>query len=389
MNWLDIVLLAVVALAAVHGLRLGAAIQVLSFGGFWLGLFLGIVIAPHLAHLANSPGGKSLIAIVVAFGMAGLVGGAGRYLGAVGGQTLRKFRLGAVDSALGVGVAVVATLFAIWLVASMMVQSRVTTLASGIQHSRIVRALDSVLPSVPTVFGRFETFLNAEGFPIVFAGIPPQLAGPVTLPTNAAVRAAVLSGAPSTVQIVGQGCGVIQEGSGFVVSPGIVVTNAHVVAGIRHPMVLDRAGRYPATAIQFDPELDIAVLQVPGLTDPSLRLDPALVPRGTQGVVMGYPGGGPFTYGPAGVAAAFDATGYDIYGTSQTTREVYQLDAVVRPGNSGGPLVEPNGEVVGVVFARSTTDSQIGYALATPAVIADVQRAESTMTPTGTGSCAE
>jgi S1-C subfamily serine protease len=209
----------------------------------------------------------------------------------------------------------------------------------------------------------------------------------VSLPPPGAVGAAVMAVGPSTVQIAGEGCGVIQEGSGFVVAPDYVVTNAHVVAGIAHPTVLDSRGRHIAIPTLFDPRLDIAVLYVPGLGDPPVHIDDALVGRGTTGAIMGYPEGGPFAYGAAAVEAVFDATGLDIYGNAETVRTVYQLAAVVEPGNSGGPLVEPNGEVVGVVFARSTTSSDVGYALAMPKVVADIDAGDSTTTPTSTQGC--
>ncbi len=388
MNWVDILLLVLVAVSAVHGLRLGAAVQVLSFGGFWLGLLVGALLVPPLAALVHSHLTKSIIVVVVLFGPAMLLGGAGRYLGARSGLALRRIKLGPLDSTLGVGVAVIATLLAAWLAANLLVNSRFTTLDAAVSQSRIIRTLDSVIPFRPSIiFSRIEGFLTSEGFPVVFSGIPPQTAGPVALPTNAAIRSAVVDAGPSTVQIVGQGCGVIQEGSGFVVAPGIVVTNAHVVAGIKHPVVIDQSGRHATVTILYDPRLDVAVLRVPGLADPSLRLDSSLVARGTQAVWLGYPGGGPFTYGPAGVMAAFDATGLDIYGNAQVTREIYELDAIIRPGNSGGPLVLPDGEVVGVVFARSTTNSNVGYALSSPAVLSEVQKAETSGSPTSDGAC--
>ena len=133
----------------------------------------------------------------------------------------------------------------------------------------------------------------------------------------------------------------------------------------------------------------MAVLRVPGLTDPVLRVDTQDVGRGATGAVLGYPEGGPFTYGAAGVEAAFEATGLDIYGRNSVTRYVYQLAAVVRPGNSGGPLVESDGTVIGMVFARSTADPNVGYALATPAVLSDVHRGEvqPANQPVGTGDC--
>ena len=394
MNWIDYALLVLVALSAVHGLRLGAAMQVLSFGGFWLGLFAGALLVPSVAGLAHTSTGKAVLALVVLIGMATVVGGLGRYLGARSSRALQRVHLGPLDAAFGVAVAVAATLAATWLVASVLADSRYTSLDRAVQQSRIVRALDDVLPPIPTVFSGVQRFLSQNGFPFVFAGLPPQVAAPVNLPSDLDERDAVVRAAPSTVQIAGAGCGVIQEGSGFVVAPDTVVTNAHVVAGIPDPMVIDTKARYPATAVVFDPRLDLAVLRVPGLTDPALPLDVTTVGRGTTGVVLGFPGGGPFQFGKAGVAAQFNAVGLDIYGNAETTRSIYQLDAVVRPGNSGGPLVasgDPgiaNGTVIGVVFARSTTDSDVGYALAMPAVAADIARAEASHATVGTGACA-
>lgn len=390
MNWVDWVLLVLVAVAGIHGLRLGAAMQVLSFGGFWLGLFFGALIAPFILLHLHSTLSKTIVAAVVMFGMAGLVGGLGRVLGNHSSVMLRRVRLGPLDSGFGAVVAVVATLVAAWLVASIVVNSRYTSFDAALRDSRILRAMDSIMPSPPGVFARIESFLATEGFPVVFTGLPPQAVGPVSLPGNATVATAVLSVGPSTVQVVGEGCGVIQEGSGFVVAPGYVVTNAHVVAGIPHPSVLDTHGRYAAYPMLFDPELDIAVLWVPGLTDPPVHLDDALVGRGASGAFMGYPEGGPFKSEPAAVEAVFEATGLDIYGNAQTVRTVYQLSATVEPGNSGGPLVEePGNKVVGVIFARSTTDTDVGYALAMPKVIDDIRYGEAhpTSQPVSTEGC--
>jgi S1-C subfamily serine protease len=394
MNWVDYLLLALVAVSGFRGLRLGAASQVLSFGGFCLGLFLGALVVPPLVGRVKGDA-RSAIVLGVVFGAAFLLGGVGRLLGARFSSTLRRVHLGTVDSAAGVAVAVVATLVAAWLVGSFLANSRFTTLDAAVDQSRILHAMDRILPPVPSVFSRVESFLDSEGFPIVFAGLPPEAAPPVNLPSNLAVRATVLKAMRSTVQIVGAGCGVIQEGSGFVVSPGMVVTNAHVVAGVAHPVVIDGVGHHAATAVLFDPRLDLAVLRVPGLNDPALPVDTNVVDRGTTGVVLGYPEGGPFDYRPAAVAASFMATGLDIYGKTQTLREVYQISAVVQPGNSGGPLVSsgdgsrdiPDGTVMGVVFARSTINPDVGYALAMEAVEADVHRVGPSSSPVGTGAC--
>jgi S1-C subfamily serine protease len=392
-NWVDWVLLVLVALSGIHGLRLGAAMQVLSFGGFWIGLFVGALMAPPLANLASGVG-KTVVALVVVFGMATVVGGLGRLLGTKSSNALQRLRLGPIDAAFGVVVAVVATLIATWLVASLLTNSRYTRLDEALQKSRIVRALDNVLPPVPSLFARIEGFLAQEHFPVVFSGLPPQTATPVAPPSNLAIRSAVIKAENSVVQVAGSGCGVIQEGSGFVVAPQLVVTNAHVVAGITHPLVIDTTGQHAVVPVLFDPQLDLAVLRVPGLTDPPLPTDNALLGRGTGGVVLGYPGGRGFTYGGAGIAAEFPATGLDIYGRSSTRRDIYELDAVVEPGNSGGPLVASgdapgiaDGTVIGVVFARSTVNPNVGYALAMPAVLNDVNTARFSASPVAIGGC--
>jgi S1-C subfamily serine protease len=171
-----------------------------------------------------------------------------------------------------------------------------------------------------------------------------------------------------------------------VVAPDLVVTNAHVVAGIPHPTVDDRTGIHDTTVVYFDPSYDLAVLRT-DVTEPPLSLDAQTVPRSTQAAILGYPEGGPFAFGPAGVMAEFQAQGRDIYGQGLTVRDVYEIDAQVRPGNSGGPLVLPNGTVIGVVFSRSTTSGTVGYALASPGVVTRVHQAESSTTPVGTGGC--
>jgi len=394
MNWVDLVLLVVVALSAVHGMRLGATMQIFSFGGFWLGLFLGAVLAPYVIDLVRGSQARTFVAIVVVFGTAGVLSTVGRFLGARSSHALRRVRLGPLDATLGVAVGVVATLFIAWFAAILIENSSYTSLNAAVQRSRIVRAMDDILPKPPVILSRVKSFLESEGFPVVFAGLAPQASAPVALPADAQVRRAVVLSGPSTLQVEGEGCGFIQEGSSFVVAPDLLVTNAHVVAGVRHVMVIDGGRSRAATPILFDPELDLAVLRVPGLAEAPLAVDRQFLGRGTSGVVLGYPEGGPFAYSPAGITDAFVATGLDIYGRATTDRDVYELDANVLPGNSGGPLVAsgdgpglPNGTVIGLVFARSTTNSGVGYALAMGPVMDEVSRVEGSTTVVSTGNC--
>ncbi len=386
-NVIDLVVLAVVVLAAIQGLRLGAIVQVLSFGGFVMGLYLGALLASVTVTWAHGESSRSVVALVTLLGVAAVCGTVGRIVGNLAFSRVHRGITGAVDSALGVVVAVAASLLVAWLLANTFVNSSSLKLNATIDQSRIIRSLDSVLPAPPSVFSRVQSFLSAEGFPPVFAQLAPDSAGPVALPGSAQLQQAVARDGASTVKILGDGCGQIQEGSGFVVAPGIVVTNAHVVAGIDHPMVQDANGLHSTSVLSFDSSYDLAVMRVDGLDERPLQLDPDQVSRGVQAAVLGYPGGGSFTAVPAGVLAEFEAEGRDIYGQGLTLRNVYEIQALVRPGNSGGPLVQPDGDVIGVVFSRSTTNNEIGYALTSPGVLSRVLQAESTTKTVGTGAC--
>jgi S1-C subfamily serine protease len=191
----------------------------------------------------------------------------------------------------------------------------------------------------------------------------------------------------STVKIEGTGCGGVLDGSGFVAGKDLVVTNAHVVAGVRSPSVIDTTGRHSAVVVGFNPKFDIAVLRVSGLAGEPLAFTKADAEREATGAVLGYPGGGPFTSGGAAVRTSLPAVGRDIYGQGLVTRTVYELQARVRPGNSGGPFVLASGEVAGVVFARSVSDDNIGYALAASEVTPLLTEAANQTRSLSTGAC--
>jgi S1-C subfamily serine protease len=200
------------------------------------------------------------------------------------------------------------------------------------------------------------------------------------------VRDAAGAAARSTVELVGAGCGGELVGSGWVAAPDLVVTNAHVVAGIAAPFVRDADGTHRAVPVLFDPDTDIAILRVGGLAGPPLAVASTDPGRGAVGAVLGYPGGGPLTVGSAAVRGVSVAEGRDIYGSGLTRRTVLELQADVRPGNSGGPFVLPDGRVGGMVFASSLRTSGIGYALAASELRHDLARAGTR--PIATGACA-
>lgn len=385
---MDLFIIVVLVLAAAHGVTQGAALQVLSFGGFWVGLLIGAALAPVFSGLVDSTFGTAFISLMTFLGFA-LVGGAiGRYAGTHAWGALQRRRLGGADAAVGAVVAVLAALAAVWLVAILLSAGPTQNVSRAVNESAVVRALTERLPPAPSVFSRLQAFISQTPFPRVFEGLEPIPAGPVDIPGDPIVQAAVSAAGASTVRVSGFGCGGIQTGSGFVAAPGLVVTNAHVIAGIGQPIVEDRNGSHRAVPVLFDPQLDIAVLRTTNLSGGPLPILRADVARGQGGAVLGFPGGGGFTGGPAAVLREFSAIGRDIYGRSITRRNVYQLQASVRQGNSGGPFVREDGTVLGMVFAASTSDPSIGYALTSVEVAPRVDEASARTGAADTGPCA-
>ena len=387
MNVVDVVLVVVAVAAAFQGFRVGAVVQVCAIIGFFAGLYLGALLASVTVRWAHDPTTRTVVALTTMVGIAFALGMTGRILGGILVERVRPGVARSADAALGTVVAVAAALVTFWLLASTLVNSSSAALDTAILQSRVINSLDHVLPNPPSVFSHAQGFLTAEGFPPVFAALAPASARPVPLPSDSALRPAVSVAGPSTVKVEGYGCGVIQEGSGFVAAPGLVVTNAHVVAGVAQPLVQAGSRITASQVLLFDPSFDLAVLRVPGLTAKPLPLDPGTVGRGTPAAVLGYPQGGPFTVDAAGVMALFEAQGRDIYGRGLTLRNVYEIDARVEPGNSGGPLVLADGQVIGVVFSRSLSDASVGYALTSPDVLTRVVAAVHVTRPVGTGAC--
>jgi S1-C subfamily serine protease len=391
-DWVDLLIIGLMVLAAVHGLRLGALVQILTFSGFFLGLLFGaLVLVPILRTGHPDDFTRSVIVVSLVIFSACLFGYAGRVLGTWSNVTVRRHHLGNVDAVLGVGVAVVAVLLSVWLVAALISSpnSRFTSLDAAVARSDILHSIDKILPQAPSIFNDLQTFLNDQGFPQVFSSLTPPSTPPVSTPTTAETRALANPALFSTVKVLGTACSNEQEGSGFVVGPGLVATNAHVVAGEGNgsTQVLVDNDAYDATTVYFDPSFDLAVLRTDAPLGPALAISPDLVGRGTQAAILGYPEDGPLSVGPAGVQQEITAIGKDIYNNGSVTRGVYALDANVLPGNSGGPLLGPGGQVIGVVFSRSTVYPDVGYALTSPGVLSRVQQAAQHRTAVGTGPC--
>ena len=388
MNALDLLLLVLVALSGVAGYRRGFTLQAFGFGGLLIGLVAGALLAPLIGGVVDGPNARAGIAVLVLL-MAGALGNAAGWFVGVRARDRASSKFGRADSVAGSAVAVVASLLAIWFLALNLVNGPFPAVASEIRGSAVVRTLDAALPQPPSLLAQVRRLFNRFGFPDVFSGIPPLPAEPVSPPTQEEARAAGEAAASSTVQVIGPACDVIQEGSGFVAAEGYVVTNAHVVAGMDDPEVRSAVGgSTDATTVLFDPDLDLAILSVADTPGPPLPLATELLERGAPGAVLGYPEGGPLDVRRAAVRRTFaNVVGLDIYGHGEVDRQVLELQTLVRPGNSGGPFVLPDGRVAGVVFAASSSDEDVGYAIAATEVDDPLLSAIGLTTPVDSGPC--
>jgi S1-C subfamily serine protease len=390
MNLVDLAIILFALGSLARGYTIGLVRQAGSTIGFIIGLFIGSWIgAIIVGHLTTSIS-KSLVSLAAV-----LIGGflfmsVGEALGIRLKQRLVRIEsLDTFDGGLGSVMAVATLLFAIWLGASILVLGPVNGLQQSLRNSRILSALDARLPPATKLLGSLNKLVDPNGFPQVFRGLEPNPNTSGTVPSLGSLNPVVAAARPSVVKVEGTGCGGIVEGSGFVIRSDEIVTNAHVVAGVPSPKVIDANGIHNTRVIWFDPNVDIAVLQVSNLAGKPLVLTSAEQPSNTPGVVLGYPGGGNFDAQPAAVINHFAAYGRNIYGQSSTTRDVYSLHAKVIPGNSGGPLVGTDGTVLGIVFATSTAYNNVGYALTGHQVAGELQTAERSNTTYSTGSCSE
>jgi len=390
-NYVDLIVILLVVISVIEGVRKGGSVQLFNYAGLALGLGIGALLASPAAKLVspNNPIGRTVVSTVVLFGSAMLMAAAGRVIGSRIAAGLNRARLGPADAAAGAGISFISTLVVVWLMAGMLSNVPIEKVSQGIQGSKVIQALNHTFPPTPSVFSRIRQVLASAGFPQVFAELEPAPDAQVPLPSDAQLRAAVEAAGASTLKVSGIGCGGTLSGSGFVVAPGLLMTNAHVVAGIAKPQVLTPRGFLAATPMVFDSSTDVAVLKVKGLAAKPLQLSTATAPRGQSGAVLGYPGGGPFKVVPAAIIDQIPALGRDIYGRKLASREVYRLKAEVRPGNSGGPLVTSTGSVLGVVFSASAVKPDIGYALTAKQVAPKIAEAGRAQAPVDTGPCAE
>ncbi|MFG6445244.1 MarP family serine protease [Microbacterium sp. P06] len=368
----DVVLIVLLVASALVGFRRGLLASV----GLFAGIALGAVAAYWVMPLVSSWIPEAIWRAPAVVGVGILLLFVGAAVGSGIGRAMRRgvdrIKLRVPERLLGGLVSFAAAALAVSFLGGALVSTGTPIISSALASSTVLRTIDGVTPPpVRATLAELRGSVFGDGLPTLG-----QLLEPAFVPTAPAVALddpALTAAAQSVAKITGvaYACGITASGTGFAVAPDRVVTNAHVVAGVAQPVV-ELPGR-PAREgriVYFDPIDDLAVIAVDDLDAAPLTVVPTLA-VGAAAVVQGYPHGGPFTSGTAQVVSVGSPNVPDIYDSSSAARDIYALAAVVRPGNSGGPLLTPSGEVAGVVFARSDSDDDVGYAM-TPVELAPV-----------------
>ncbi|MDT5124527.1 MAG: hypothetical protein QOG79_1054 [Mycobacterium sp.] len=389
-QWLDLAVLAVAFVAAVSGWRSGALGSLLALIGVVLGLVAGVLLAPHVVTYVSGPRTQLFATLFLILGLVVIGEIAGVVLGRAVRGAIRNVSVRTFDSVIGVGLQLVAVLVAAWLLGSLLTSADQPNLAAAVRGSRVLAQVDEVAPSwLKSVPNRIKALLNTSGLPDVLPQFGRTPIVNVDIPDAAlAADPVVAATRPSVLKIrgVAPSCQKVLEGSGFVVSPNRVMSNAHVVAGSESVTVEVDGQTYDAGVVSYDPSADISILDVPGLPSPPLQFDMQEARTGTDAVVMGYPGGGDFTATPARIREIIQLNGPDIYHTTTVTREVYTIRGAVRQGNSGGPLIDRDGRVLGVVFGAAVDDADTGFVLTANEVAKQMAKVGSTQR-VQTGAC--
>lgn len=392
--WVDLAVLALAALAAASGYRQGAAASVLAFIGVVVGVLAGILLVPHVVDRIDDPRARLITAIVLLVVLVVIGEVAGMVIGRAARSGLHSLKLRRVDSVVGAMVQFLAICVAAWLVA-IPIRSATTqgSFVQAVGGSRVIDAVDQVAPQwMRDLPGDFTALLDSSGLKQVISPFGEAEVATVDPPDQQLDTSDVVAGVrPSVLKVrgVARECSQALEGSGFVISPERVMTNAHVVAGTDEVAIEARGQRYAATVVWFNARNDVAVLDVPGLSAPALDFADTPASTGADAIILGYPGDGPFTVTPVRVRNTVNLVGPDIYQSpNDVRRQVYTVRGTVRSGNSGGPMIAPDGSVLGVVFGASENIADdTGFVLTAEQVRGDVTGSEQRTRAASTSSC--
>src|SRR5215213_3197194 len=392
MSFVDLVLIAFALVFALSGFRRGLLVSSTSILGFLGGAVLGAQLSGPVADRIDGSSITRVFAALVVVLAAALLG---QILAGAVGRAIRARvtwePAKMLDSVAGAVVSAAAVLLVAWMVASPLATAPFPQVASQVRQSALVQAVDGAVPDgVRSVYESLREAIDRRGLPDVLDPLTPTRAREVPKPdTSLEQRQVVENVKGSVVKISGiaPSCSRQIDGSGFVYADDRVMTNAHVLAGVADPVVLAEGTEYDATPVYVDDQTDIAVLAVPGLTQTPLAFAGKALDTGADSIIMGYPGGGGLYVGAARVRDRGDISGPNFRRTGTVVRDVYALRGSVRAGNSGGPLFDLDGHVLGVVFASAIDDPETGYALTADQVSTAAERGASRAAEVGTGPC--
>ncbi len=390
MNLLDGVLLVCAVVYALSGYQQGFVVGSASTAGLLIGGFVGVQATPALLDGFDQGISLSFAALVIVLVAAFVGQGLGAFVGGRlrSGLTWRPARV--VDALSGSALSVSAMLLIAWVLGVAVSGMQVRQLNQEVRTSVVLRTVDSALPgNSEGVLSAFTSLVDSSRFPRYLEPFAPERIKDVPPPSRGiAARPAVTAGQDSVVKVLGVAteCGRNVVGSGFVYETGRVMTNAHVVAGVADPVVRLADVDYQARVVYYDPDVDVAVLAVPDLRAPELQFGAPAESR-DPAAVLGFPENGPYDVQPARVRDTATLRSSNIYGDDTVYRDTYSIYALVRQGNSGGPLVDRRGDVIGVIFAASVTDARTGYALTVEEVSAAATGGASSTVSVDTGDC--
>ena len=390
LNLLDWLLVVLVVAYALSGYWQGFVTGAFATVGLLLGGFLGIWIAPVVLGGAKPSLGVSLGALFIVILGASLGQALMQYAGARVREQITWQPVRAVDAVGGAALSAAAVLLVAWALGYAISGTRIGPVTEQVRSSWVLGKVNAALPaSAPTVLQAFNQVVGTGFFPRYLEPFSPERIREVAPgPKRLANDPHVLGTEGGVVKIRGANdCGRGVEGTGFVFERNKVMTNAHVVAGVDDPEVEINGGTELARVVLYDPDLDVAVLAVDTGGAPILQFDESVGPDDPVAIV-GYPQDGPFDVQPGRVRDNPTLRSPDIYGSGTVLRDVFSLRGLVRPGNSGGPIVTPAGRVAGVVFAASVEDPDTGYALTAKQVADSAEEGELRDTEVGTGDCA-
>lgn len=387
----DAIVAAIVFGALFAGWRQGALSSILSTIGVIAGLIGGAALAPVIMSYTQSTALRLLLALATVVLLVSLGNMIGGVAGAHVRDQMRTKSSQRIDSFFGSLFQVVTTLIVVWLIAIPLASAASPSLANELRDSRILRAVDSTAPkSMHALPAQITAMLSESGLPPLLSPFQESKSAEVAAPKVAVAHPEVVDRIrPSVVHVLGQAsqCRHMLSGSGFVVGEDYVYTNAHVVAGTESVKLDTVMGVKPATVVFYDPAIDIAVLHAPGLGLPPLEWADGPVEQGTDTVVMGFPGSGPFTATTARVRDRITINGPDIYAQNRHDREAYTVRGEIRQGNSGGPMTNEQGELVGMVFGAAVDNSDTGYALTAQQIQKTIGEYGSDVEAVATGEC--